>query len=303
MPSRPAPRRPTGGASLGIYDQLARIDPSPMVELARAVAIGARRGAGRGPGGPAGRSTAIPTAKRRAACSWRSLAAATRHAGISRRRPGLARTDAGAAADGAAAGRALDLTLDDIRPSRRNGRTVAALAGVGLRSAGDLRCSPTSPSWRSLIILSVSLAHRGRRSRTRSGLKDRAGSGAFILTTISQTDAARMTAAASHSPVDRRAASTQPSCAAARFQGDGEERHGGQRDQVGLHAGAVDGPEAEPGAGRAEQQAGQRGLEPELDAGRRHRRRRPTARPWRPPAPAPTRPGSARARPPPGSRR
>jgi RNA polymerase sigma-70 factor (ECF subfamily) len=51
-----------------------------------------------------------------------------------------------------------------------------------------------------------------------------------------------------------------------RFQGDGKERHGGERDQIRLHAGAVDRPEAEPRAGRAEQQAGQGGVEPEFDA-------------------------------------
>ena len=89
----------------------------------------------------------------------------------------------------------------------------------------------------------------------------------------------------------------------ARLQGDREERHGGERDQVGLHAGVVDGPEAEPRAGRAEQQAGQRGIEPELEpaegvAGARPRRGHDAGR-----ARAPTTPRSGRATRPPGSRR
>ena len=40
MPARAPPGRPTGRASLTLYDALARLAPSPVVELNRAVAVG-----------------------------------------------------------------------------------------------------------------------------------------------------------------------------------------------------------------------------------------------------------------------
>ena len=81
---------------------------------------------------------------------------------------------------------------------------------------------------------------------------------------MSQVDAARMMAAALHSTADRRG--DPADMRGRRFQGDGKERHRREGDQIGLHAGAVDRPEAEPGAGRTEQQPGQDGVEPEVDA-------------------------------------
>ncbi len=44
MPTPPAPTRPTGREIVGLYDVLLRLEPSPVVELNRAVAVAMRDG-------------------------------------------------------------------------------------------------------------------------------------------------------------------------------------------------------------------------------------------------------------------
>ena len=75
-----------------VYEQLVVLDPSPMVELARAVAIARARGARRRPGGPAGDRAAIPMARPPAACSSQSSAGTTKREATSAVRLSLART-------------------------------------------------------------------------------------------------------------------------------------------------------------------------------------------------------------------
>ena len=214
-------RRPTGRASPRSTISSLALDPSPVVALARAVAIGRAEGAAAGLGGLAGDRAAIPTAEAARGVFLSELGRATSARAFRERRDGACPHRAGAAA----------------RWQRR------------LRDWVALPC------------------------RTHGIGSHGFDAGRAMI----QTAPARITLAA-HAPVDRRRRDPAE-CAAARFQGDGEERHGGQRDQVGLHAGVVDGPEAEPSAGRAEQQAGQRGVEPEVDAAEGIAAAAPTARP------------------------
>ena len=118
-PRRPPPPRPTGPQIVGLYDVLVRAEPSPVVELNRAVAVAMRDGPAAGlalidailgarrprrlPPGPRGAGGSVPAA------------------GPDRGRPRLLRArarphaaGAGAALPRAAAGRAAGLT-DDYR--------------------------------------------------------------------------------------------------------------------------------------------------------------------------------------------